>query len=203
MAYPLSYEKESLPCILFIHGYLGGERFILEAYYGAVIRALAGNGVVVVAPRVQAFNMNNFRDDMIRVMDYIFEQPEAHQIFKKIDPKRLGLFGHSMGAETVVSLATNSGFIHEYNIVAAVAVEPAKDEGFEIDPTQILIPMFFITDIADDIVPWQGVVDLYNGDPLEDKMLANGVGLGHLDIGYHGTQTLNPYMVQYLLCKVS
>ncbi len=123
-------------------------------------------------------------------------------MFEKVDPKRIGMFGQSLGGEIVVSLATKCDFVHKYDVVAAVAVVPAKDEGFEINPNQILIPMFFITGTADDIVPWQGVVDFYNGDPLEDKMLANGVGLGHNDIGYHGTQALNDYMVQYVLCKV-
>ncbi len=41
VAYPLNYEEEKMPCILFVHGYLAGGTYIMEAFYGGIIRKIA------------------------------------------------------------------------------------------------------------------------------------------------------------------
>ncbi len=124
-------------------------------------------------------------------------------MFKKADSQRVGLIGHSMGGFGVLKLAMREKFLEKYKVAAVVGVAPAVELDLLINPKRILIPTFYTTGTADTVVPPLGVIAAYNENPIKDKVLANGVGLTHNDIGYHGTEALNSYIVQYLRCKVS
>ncbi len=115
-------------------------------------------------------------------------------MFKKVDPQRIGMIGHSMGGFGVLNLATRCSFVDKYEVAAAVAVMPATESIFYINPKKIKIPVFFVTGTGDTVIDSQQAVTAFNEDPLIDKMLANGVGLTHDDIGFHGSQALNSYM---------
>jgi predicted dienelactone hydrolase len=97
---------QSLPLIVISHGTGGGA----SSHYDTAI-ALADAGFVVAAPthtgdnyqdRAYSFTRRNFAErarQMSRVVDFMLNAWDGHD---KIDPARIGMFGHSAGGATAL-----------------------------------------------------------------------------------------------------
>lgn len=89
--------KGPFPLVVAFHGAGGDENMFFEAYgAGALLRSASGEGVVVVCPPTVAFGVSP------NLLDALIEQL-AKEL--PIDPKRVGLLGHSLGGVTASRLA--------------------------------------------------------------------------------------------------
>ena len=106
---------QSLPLVVISHGTGGGA----SSHYDTAI-ALANAGFVVVAPshtgdnykdRAYSFTARNFTErprQVSRVIDFMLKEWDGHD---RIDPARIGMFGHSAGAATaLIALGGNPDF---------------------------------------------------------------------------------------------
>jgi predicted esterase len=91
--------KKSVPVLIALHGMGGSENLFFEGYgNGIVPRLAADRGWLVVATRVQGLLGGGPAPDVPAMLDKLAER-------YPIDPKRVYLVGHSMGAGHAVELA--------------------------------------------------------------------------------------------------
>lgn len=121
---------QSLPLIVISHGTGGGA----SSHYDTAI-ALANAGFVVVAPshtgdnykdQAYAFTRHNFTDrprQVSRVIDYMLNGWDGHA---KLDPARIGMFGHSAGGFTTLILL---GGIADFNLATLFCHDHPEDWG--------------------------------------------------------------------------
>lgn len=93
----LAAKDEPLPLLIALHGAGGDENMFLEGYGAGRIRALADQqGFLVACPRVGFALPQEALDALVRALLYDYA----------IDPKRIALLGHSLGAGVAASLAS-------------------------------------------------------------------------------------------------
>jgi predicted esterase len=91
-------EKKDVPILFALHGMGGSENLFFDAYGNGVVAKLAAErGWLVVAPRVSGL-LGGPAPDVPAILDELTKR-------YPIDPKRVFLIGHSMGAAHVIQLA--------------------------------------------------------------------------------------------------
>lgn len=92
----LAAKDDALPLVIALHGAGGDENMFLEGYGAGRIRALADqHGFLVACPRVGFGLAPETLDLLLRALVYDYA----------IDPKRIGLLGHSLGAGIAAGIA--------------------------------------------------------------------------------------------------
>jgi predicted esterase len=96
---PKLEEKKSVPVVIALHGMGGSENLFFDGYgNGIVPRLAAERGWLVVAPRVEGLLGAGPAPNVPAILDELAKR-------YPIDPKRVFLIGHSMGAGHAVELA--------------------------------------------------------------------------------------------------
>lgn len=121
-------EKPSTgwPVILFNHGYIPPEEYRTTERYVAYVDAFARNGYIVMKPDYRghgdsqgnpegAYYSPAYTIDVLNAVSSIKRYPLA-------DPKRIGMWGHSMGGMITLRAMVISQDIHAADIWAGVAV---------------------------------------------------------------------------------
>lgn len=108
----LEERKDPVPVLVALHGAGGSENVYFDGYGNGVIPRLASErGWIVVAPRVEGFLGAGPAPPVAAVLDALAKR-------YPIDPKRVYLVGHSMGASQAVQLAQQDA--GRYTAVAAL-----------------------------------------------------------------------------------
>ncbi len=110
--------------------------------------------------------------------------------------------GHSMGGDAVVRVSTMKDLVEKYPVIAVVTFNPAIQYSNITMSNDILLPTFFITGTIDTAVPPESVVQAYEVDKVEDKIVANVVGDNHRVCTLEGNNHMNGYAGLYLECKI-
>ena len=96
---PKLEEKKSVPVVFALHGMGGSENIYFDGYGNGIVPKLASErGWLVVAPRVSGLLEMGPAPDVVAILDELSKR-------YAIDPKRVYLVGHSMGAAHVIDLA--------------------------------------------------------------------------------------------------
>jgi predicted esterase len=109
---PKLEEKKSVPVLVCLHGMGGSENLFFEGYgNGIVPRLAAERGWLVLSPRVEGLFGAGPAPNVPAILDELAKR-------YPIDPKRVYLIGHSMGAGHAVELAQKNP--DRYAAVAAL-----------------------------------------------------------------------------------
>lgn len=109
---PKLEEKKSVPVLVALHGMGGSENLYFDAYGNGIVPRLATErGWIVVAPRVEGLFGAGAAPNVPAILDELAKR-------YPIDPKRVYLVGHSMGAAHAVELAQKNP--DRYAAVAAL-----------------------------------------------------------------------------------
>lgn len=180
-AWPAS-SQSSFPLIVFGHGYMQP----VESYE-SLLRHLAGNGFVVIAPR--SFEANpfpshsQFGDDLNAGLNEIVAQAgRAGSLFyRKIDRHRLGAMGHSMGGGAALLAASRNARIQAVSVWAMVDTNPSAVAAISGNTR----PVQWIAGSEDGIVPadqrdlWRKV---RSPAPLQVPLIAGGAHCGFQNV---------------------
>ena len=213
-----SSNSNSFPVILFSHG-LGGNRMGGKlwaehwASYGYVVVAMqhAGSDEALwkdrppreIIPSMKAgmtlSNLGLRVNDVRFVIDEIIRRTAARETaFVNADPKRLGMSGHSFGAQTTLAVSgQKAGSIGgqaglDTRIVSAIAFSPNARNKINVAKQfgDIRIPFFSITgtkdgSILDDSTRYEDRMMPYENMPAGGKYLAVFDGGDHMVFGGH------------------
>jgi dienelactone hydrolase len=216
---PGKIEAKKFPVILFSHGLggsrEGGERWASHwASHGFIVVAMQhpgsdeglwkGVAPIDIANKMKAgMTLNNLFlriDDVQFVIDEIFRRSAAGDAtFTNADPKRLGMSGHSFGAQTTVAIAGQKASAPggqiglDARVTAAIAFSPNARNRSDL-PRQfgeINMPFFSITGTADGSILGDGTEPAhrllpYQNMPAGKKYLAVFEGGDHMVFGGHG-----------------
>lgn len=114
------------PVIIFNHGYIPPEQYRTTERYVAYVDAFARNGYIVVKPDYRghgnsqgnpegAYYSPAYTIDVLHALSSIKRRPD-------VDPKRIGMWGHSMGGMVTLRAMVVSNDIRAADIWAGVAV---------------------------------------------------------------------------------
>ena len=182
-------EPGPWPLVLFSHGFTG------QGFeYAQSLRVLASAGYVVVAPDYPLSNRNaeggatvtdvptQAGGDVAFIIDEALAASEAGgSLDGLIDPDRIGLAGHSLGAVTSIAAAYDPCCAEAR--VKAVAewagvLVPLSGE-FEVDPLGADVPLLIVHGTEDGTVPYKSAAGIYDavGPPKLEVTLP---GEGHI-----------------------
>ncbi|MEO8386367.1 MAG: hypothetical protein ABI583_14055 [Betaproteobacteria bacterium] len=209
----------SFPVILFSHGLggsrEGGKRWAEHwASHGYVVIALQhvgsdeslwkGAPLREIASKMKAgmtlANLTLRIEDIHFVIDEIIRRTEAHETaFVNADPKRIGMSGHSFGAQTTLAVAGQKSPFDiaikglDSRIGAAIAFSPnaRNQNALARQFGEIKLPFFFITGTADGSILGDGTRPEQRRLPFEymsagQKYLAVFDAGDHMVFGGHG-----------------
>ena len=133
------------PTIVFLHGFgLQGRQ------YGRLLTSIARCGFVVIAPDTAVYDYVNLTCDAIANLDAarVASGDPASPLHGAIDPGRIGVAGHSMGAACMaLAMPSNPGFRCAY------AFAPVSPFGFL--PALIDVPVGVVVGGGDVVTSWQ------------------------------------------------
>lgn len=138
-------QKQPLPLLIALHGAGGDESMFMFGYGDGILRKLAADRRLIVAsPRSEMLGTPANFDALVANLSRDYP----------IDPKRIYVVGHSMGAAVTSGLATSRG-----SAIAAVAclaggriTAPPKDAPLP-DPKPRTAPVLIIAGPLDPIIP--------------------------------------------------
>ncbi|HEX8912794.1 MAG TPA: alpha/beta fold hydrolase, partial [Humisphaera sp.] len=124
------------PLLVVLHGMGGDENMFLDAYGRGRIKALADqHGFVVASPNAYQISGKP---------ELFYEVLEAMTLNYSIDPKRVYVLGHSMGAMAAGRIASRPGAVAAAVLIAGPAPDKVPADA---------APMLLIAGDADRIVP--------------------------------------------------
>lgn len=196
------------PVVTFAHGAPVGGQFLLQATYGPLLMALASWGYVVVAPEscVPPTGWACYKTlykDQLHVVAAAKANRTLHLGFAFANFTRVGVIGHSYGADATVTAATIDGL----GISAAVVLHPAHDA----NAAQIKVPTMVVTGSADLICPPSDATFVYDQIPSRPKYLLELQGATHMEPtrvpiwwrGVDGRNRMSPSFTMFLACHLS
>jgi predicted esterase len=128
---PKLEEKKSVPVVIALHGMGGSENLYFDAYgNGIVPRLAAERGWLIVAPRVEGILGAGPAPNVPAILDELAKR-------YPIDPKRVYLIGHSMGAGHAVQLAQQNP--ERYAAVAALGGGGRVSKGDSLKSTRFFV----------------------------------------------------------------
>jgi dipeptidyl aminopeptidase/acylaminoacyl peptidase len=183
----LPHGKGPFPVILALHGYIDPEIYHTLDYTTHYADALASAGYLVLHPNLRGYPPSDEGDNLFRVgmaidvlnlIALVEENSGKTGLLKTADPKRIGLWGHSMGGGVSTRVLTVSQVVKAAVLYAAMTGDEQKNfeaiyrwsdfsrglEELAIPPEalQRISPMHFFENI---ITP----VSIHHG--LEDKLV--------------------------------
>ena len=162
---------------------------VVASQYAAVLRHLASWGFVSIANDLPGSSLGTPTN---QTLDYLLERAKDPEsiFYRKIDEKRIGAVGHSLGGAGVVD-AVVSDRAQRYRCVVALSPaairSPDPESGLEtyrgFDKITIPIAIFFGTE--QDVMTSDGATALYETIPSEKKVMAIRVGADHAQTQYY------------------
>lgn len=174
------------PLIVFVHGFGGN-----GAVYTSLLRQVAARGYVVAAPTFPLTSLGtpggpvltdyvNQPADVSFVITKMLElnADPASPLFRRIDPRNIGVSGHSLGAVTTLGFANTCCDDTRVDALAAIAGIRLPYPGgsyYSADPDPILL----VHGDRDGTVPFGGSVDVLRTAP-PPVFLVTLLGAGHI-----------------------
>lgn len=144
-ALPGAMPARGWPTIVFLHGFgLQGRD------YGRLLTNLASRGFVVLAPDTGVYDHVTLTHDAIANLDaaLVASGQPGSPLHGAIDPGRIGVAGHSMGAACMaLAMTANPGFRCAY------AIAPVSPFGYL--PAVVDVPVGVVVGAGDVITSWQ------------------------------------------------
>ena len=162
---------------------------VVASQYVAVLRHLASWGFVAIANDLPGSSLGTPTN---QTLDYLLERAKDPEsiFYRKIDEKRIGAVGHSLGGAGVVD-AVVSDSAKRYRCV--VALSPAAirspDPESELETyrgfDKITIPIAIFFGTEQDVMTPDDATSLYETIPSEKKIMAIRVGADHAQTQYY------------------
>jgi dienelactone hydrolase len=170
------------PVVAFGHGYLAD-----VGWYESTLAHLASWGIVVIAPRSAGELFPDhaaFADDLLSALDWVVAEagrPGSGWPGGPVDPKALGLSGHSMGGGAALLAAARDPSIRAVATLAAAEGDPSAIAA----AAQIAAPVLFIAAGDDAITPvdkhQRPMFEAKATGPAELRTIAGASHCGFLD----------------------
>jgi hypothetical protein len=196
------------PVVTFAHGAPVGGNLMLTATYGPLLSALASWGFVVVAPESCVpptgwSCLKTLYKDQLHVVAAAKANRTIHPGFSSANFSRIGVIGHSYGADATVTSAGIEGF----GVAAAVVLHPAHDA----NAAQIKVPTMVVTGSRDLICPPGDAAFVYDQIPTRPKYLLELEGATHMEptrvpiwwSGVDGRNRMSPSLTMFLACHLA
>lgn len=192
--HPTSAGGETYPIVVVAHGF--GDR---REFYAPVAEPLSGRGYVVIVPDFPETSNSlsssaDFQEqpaDVSFVLDNL--DAVAPEVAAMADENSIGLFGHSLGASTVLGLTWNS--CCQDDRIDAVVVSGAgiplsfPDHSYTWTP----VPKLIVNGTEDIISPMDYATDHFD-ESAEPAFLLTIEGAGHFDSLHDGEIWFDPLM---------
>ena len=170
------------PVVAFGHGYLAD-----VGWYESTLAHLASWGIVVIAPRSAGELFPDhaaFAGDLLSALDWVVEQagrPGSDWPGGPVDPKALGLSGHSMGGGAALLAAARDPAIRAVATLAASESDPSAIEA----AADISAPVLFLAAGDDAITPvaehQRPMFEAKSSGPAELRTILGASHCGFLD----------------------
>jgi dienelactone hydrolase len=157
-------------------------------YYESTLEHLASWGIVVIAPRSagELFpDHTAFADDLLSALDWVVAEPvpgNRDWPGGPVDPKALGLSGHSMGGGAALLAAARDPAIRAVATLAAAESDPSAIEA----AADISAPVLFLTAGDDAITPvaehQRPMFEAKSSGPAELRTIVGASHCGFLDL---------------------
>jgi len=200
-----SVPPNGFPVVSFAHGAPAGGDKLLKFSYGEMLRGLASWGYVVVAPDscvppVGWSCEDTLWKDQLRTVTVAKADPSVHTGFSAANFTRVGVIGHSYGADATVYSAGADG------VAAAVVMHPARIP----EAADINVPTMVITGSKDVICPPQDAQFVYDLIQARPKYLLELKGGTHMEPtvlpvwihGKDGQNRMSPSLTMFLACHL-
>ena len=164
------------PAIAFAHGY-----GIDSSYYRGTLRALASAGYVVIAPDSETGQFpshSRLANDLSRSLRWLGRQSAtgSRDLPRgKVDSRRLGVAGHSMGGGVALLAASRDRSIDTVATLAAADTAPVRAS---VAVRRLRVPSLFVVGSDDRIVPAAGTAVMFRRAP-SPTLLATITGGSH------------------------
>lgn len=174
LAYPA--RGGPYPAIAFAHGY-----GIDSSYYRGTLRALATAGYVVIAPDSETGQYPShirMADDLSRSLRWLGRQSATRgkDVPRgKVDSRRLGVAGHSMGGGVALLAASRDRSIDTIATLAAADTAPIRAS---VAVRRLHVPSLFVVGTDDRIVPAASTTVMFRRAP-SPALLASIKGGSH------------------------
>ena len=174
IAYPM--RGGPYPAIAFAHGY-----GIDSSYYRGTLRALASAGYVVIAPDSETGQFpshSRLASDLSRSLRWLGRQSAtgSRDVPRgKVDSRRLGVAGHSMGGGVALLAASRDRSIDTVATLAAADTAPVRAS---VAVRRLRVPSLFVVGSDDRIVPAAGTAVMFRRAP-PPSLLASIQGGSH------------------------
>jgi dienelactone hydrolase len=139
----------ALPALAFGHGYLAD-----VGWYESTLAHLASWGLVVIAPRSASElfpDHSAFADDLLSALDWVVSASRTDETWPggPVDPRALGLSGHSMGGGSALLAAAREPGVRAVATLAAAETDPSAIAAAAATPA----PALFLAAADDAITP--------------------------------------------------
>ncbi len=206
--YPVGTPPQGgFPVVTFAHGAPVGGQVLLSSTYGPLLTALASWGFVVIAPESCVpptgwSCLKTLYQDQLHVVAAAKANISLHPGFASANFTRVGVIGHSYGADATVTAAASAGF----GVAAAVVLHPAHDE----NAADVTVPTMVVTGSRDLICPPSGAVFVYGAISARPKILLELKGGTHMEptrvpiwwTGKDGQNRMSPSFTMFLACHL-
>lgn len=133
--------------------------------------------------------------DQLHVVAAAKANVSLHPGFAFANFTRVGVIGHSYGADATVTAATSTDF----GVAAAVVLHPARDE----NAANVTVPTMVVTGSRDSICPPEDAVFVYGAIPARPKSLLELKGGTHMEpTRVQGRNRMSPSFTMFLACHL-
>jgi dienelactone hydrolase len=188
-------NDKQYPLVSFAHGYGSGGDSGVKGWYTHIIRNISSSGYVVVALESgSSLCLDEFKDQIHSIAWAMNNSELLPHINKTMGS---ALVGQSMGGGSTAKAASQADAIALYNIKVACAIHPMSLPG--VAPK---VPILFLTGTNDTTVSPESVWKQYTKTTETAKAFAEVEGADHVDSTDKGDRRENPYVYDWLDCKI-
>jgi len=195
--YPKGPAGATFPLVSFAHGIFSGGA-ATSALYSSLLARMASRGYVVVAIDVcgTVCDVAQYSADQRHVIDVV--RGGGNSLFKLANTTRVGLAGHSYGAEATLL----SGIARRGDVGAMWSMNPCQTPALTGKELRLDAPLALDTGTLDSVCDPYGVLAYYNQARAPSKFYFSLDGATHLEMENGYPQRFNKYVPEFFDCHL-